>query len=59
MSESAISNQRRFEKCCTLNDEGALLVSDYFLRENVAEIICSRFAHTKKINYLEIAKEWL
>jgi len=58
MSESAqyIQIREGFEKCCTLNDEGALLVSDY-LRENVARDNV-RGSHTKKINYLEIAKKY-
>jgi len=48
-----------FENAVTLlNDEGALLVSDYFLRENVARDNMSGGRNNKKINYLEIAKEY-
>jgi len=49
-------SEKVLKNAVLLNDEGALLVSDYFLRENVARDNMFAVAHTKKINYLEIAK---
>lgn len=61
MSESAqyIQIREGFEKCCTLlNDEGALLVSDYFLRENVETDNVFAVRTHQKLKYLKIAKEY-
>ena len=61
MSESAqyIQIRQGFEKCYTiLNNEGTLLVSDYFVREKLEkDNLFALYTH-QKFEYLEIAREY-
>lgn len=61
MSESAqyIQVRQGFEKCyALLNDEGTLLVSDYFVREKLEkDNLFALYTH-QNMEYLEIAKQY-